>query len=72
MYTKCRIQWADDSSEIDVLISARDDDIDNLDKNDEDIFFYGMSREQILQCMHNDAICEGEWRIVAVYGEDIN
>lgn len=70
MYTECRIQWVDDLSEMDVVISDMDDDIENPDDNDEDVFFYGMSREQILQCFQNNEICEGEWKIIAVY--DVN
>lgn len=64
-YTECRIQWIDDLSEMDVLISAFDECEND---NDNDIFFYGMSREKIVKCMQNGVICEGEWKVIDVYG----
>lgn len=72
MYTECRIQWIDDLSEMDVLISEYDYDEETLNKDDDDVFFYGMSREQIMTCLRDHTVCEGEWIIIDVYGETPN
>lgn len=62
MYTECDIEWADGSELGGVIIKA----YDSLDDNDEDIFFYGLSREELLECCKNGELCEGEWRVVSV------
>lgn len=62
MYTYCTIQFIDDNSTLDVIIKANDE----FDIADEEIFFYGMTREELLTACENGDICEGEWRVIAV------
>ena len=64
MYSKCRIQYVDDGSELDVIIKEGED----FDVNDEDIFFYGLSADQLRQGMKDHTVFEGEWVVVAFYG----
>lgn len=66
-YTECRIRWCDDLTEYDVLISSANDDPDNPDENDNDIFYYGMSRDDLLNAMDNGTVVDDEWAVVAVY-----
>lgn len=61
--TECRIRWADDGSEMDVTIKESCD----VGSNDEEIFFYGMSREKCIEAKEAHELCEGEWYIVEVY-----
>lgn len=63
MYTECRIQFIDDGSELDVLIKANEE----IGSDDEDIFFYGLSKREIVAMCENGAILEGEWKIIEVY-----
>lgn len=62
MYTYCTIQFIDDNTTQDVIIKANED----FDIADEEIFFYGMTREELLTACENGDICEGEWRVIAV------
>lgn len=62
MYTECTIQWVDDGSMMDVIIKAND----SFDKNDDRIFFYGLSRQELLKLCKSGETCEGEWKVIAV------
>ena len=64
MYTHCTIMWADDKSEMDVIIKANDEVIE---EEDDSIFFYGMSREELDNALENHICCEGEWYVVDIY-----
>lgn len=67
MYTYCTIRWVDDHALWDVIIKSTDE----VDQHDDRIFFYGMSRDQILRAYRNHDLCENEWEIVGV-GETVN
>ena len=62
-----RIKYADDNSEHDVVICDYDCVPDGVD--DDDIFFFGLSRESIERIIKNDELCENEWYILELYGE---
>ena len=63
MFTECRIRWIDDGSEYDVIIRA-DDTVDP--ETDDRIFFYGLSRERLLDFCRDGTVCENEWQVVSV------
>lgn len=62
MYTECLIQFIDDSSEIYAIIKADE----TLDDRDELIFFYGLSRNDLIMGMKNGVIFENEWKVISV------
>ena len=64
MYTHCVIEWADDNTICEVIIKANDEIIDD---EDDAIFFYGMSREQLEYAMENNICCEGEWYVREIF-----
>lgn len=45
--TNCRVKWLDDGSEMDVTIKATH----TVEDDDDDIFFYGMSRRACINAM---------------------
>jgi hypothetical protein len=61
------IQFKGDSPE-DVLIYEFDG-YDNLPDgyNDDDIFFYGMSENNILEAIDSGELCENEWAILELH-----
>lgn len=61
--TSCRIKFDDDGTELDVIIKKSD----YVGEDDEDIFFYGMSRDACVKAMEDKTLCEGEWYIIEVY-----
>lgn len=61
--TECRIKWLDNLSEMDVTIRATDED----DPDDDQIFFYGMRRDELVAAMESGISVEGEWMVVRVY-----
>lgn len=63
MKTRCRIKWVDDNSEEDVFIKETHD----IGADDDEIFFYGMSRDKCINAMKSQCVCEGEWVIIEVY-----
>lgn len=63
MYTYCVIEWADDETIEEVIIKAFDDYDEDNPGNDDSIFFYGMSRDTLIECMENHTLCEGEWYV---------
>ena len=64
------IRWLDDDTEQDVLI-AESHGIGDLPESycDDDIFFYGMRKENIINNMERAAPCENQWTIIAFNGE---
>lgn len=64
MYTHCVIEWADDNSICEVIIKANDEIIE---EEDDDIFFYGMSRDELEKAMENNTLCENEWYVREIY-----
>lgn len=65
-YTSCTIQWCDDGDIYDVVISALNDDYENPDINDDQIFFYGMSRSDLEKACENGDVIENEWKVLKV------
>lgn len=61
-YTTCFIEWKDGHKDL-VLIKSTNDIVDNEDDN---IFFYGMSYNDIIQAYIDRSYCENEWKIVAI------
>lgn len=64
MYTYCTIQWIDDLTTSEVIIK----DDHTVDKDDDKIFFYGLSPEKIRRAMETEDVCEGEWKVIDIYG----
>lgn len=62
MYTYCTIQFIDDNTTQDVIIKANED----FDIADEEIFFYGLTRKELLTACELGNIFEGEWRVIEV------
>lgn len=63
MYTDCLIQFIDDGTEMFVIIKANDevqDDIDDL------VFFYGLSRDRLIQACQDGDVLENEWKVLSV------
>lgn len=65
MYTHCVIQFIDDKTTWDVIIKATDA-VEENEYDDEQIFFYGMSRDELLKACETGEVCEGEWVVLAV------
>ena len=61
-YTECTIQFIDDGTELDVIIKESCDAGDN----DDMIFFYGLSRDELLDACESGVVCEGEWKVISV------
>ena len=60
------IKYADDGMEMDTLIC----DSDGVwEERDDEIFFYGFSKDDIERIVQNKELCEGEWYITEFYGE---
>ena len=64
MYTACLIRWEDSpKEEFEVIIKANDE----IDERDDDIFFYGLSRQQLLDLCDTGELVNDEWRVIKVY-----
>ncbi len=63
MYSYCRVRFVDDGSELDVVIKATED----FDDKDEEIFFYGITPEEITEAIEDGTIIEREWQILELY-----
>ena len=70
MYTYCTIQWVDDDEVWEDQVIKAKDDFDPNDahslKYDPLIFFYGLSRDELLCACQHDTVIEGEWRVLEV------
>jgi len=64
MYIKCRIEFVDDNSQSEVIIKANDEYLD--EKEDDCIFFYGLTENQIREIIDRKEVCEGEWKILEI------
>ena len=64
MYTTCRLKWVDDDTEFVGTIKAFD--CSNSEEEDECIFFYGLSKDDIEECIKNKDIMENEWQILEI------
>ena len=64
MYTKCLIEFVDDKQRIEVIIK---DYNSYIDEEDDYIFFYGLSRQDLINARDSgEAICN-EWKVIEVY-----
>ena len=63
MYTYVDIKWADDGEIWENQIIKANDEFDPLD---DEIFFYGLTRDEIVAAYENGYLCEDEWKIVRV------
>lgn len=68
MYTTCRLKWVDDDTEFVGTIKAFD--YSDNEKEDECIFFYGLSKDDIEECIKNKDIIENEWQILEIISVD--
>ena len=66
MYTYVTIRFSDDSP-VETIIKSDH----TIDEHDDLIFFYGMSREDIIHAYVTGELCENEWQIVEV-GETVD
>lgn len=64
MYTACTIRFTDDETNTDWDVIIKDDE--EFDPNDDWIFFYGLSREALLDACTNGVIIENEWIVTSV------
>lgn len=64
MYIKCKIEYIDDNSQLEVIIKANQGY--DSDEEDEQIFFYGYSLEDIEELAKSHAVVESEWRILEI------
>lgn len=62
VYTNCIIQFVDDGTEMDVIIQ----EYGNGNINDSEIFYYGLSRKDLLELCESGEVCEGEWKVISV------
>lgn len=62
MYTYCTVRFVDDGSELDVIIKS----YDSVDDNDDDIFYYGLSRLDLLDAYERGEAIEGEWEVISI------
>ena len=65
-YTNCRIQWADTKEELDVTIYAYDCDPENPRDDDEEIFYYGLSRNELMWLELTQEVID-DFRVIEVY-----
>lgn len=63
MYTDCVIQYVDDGTELSVVIKDNDEMIEG---EDDEIFFYGLTRGELLTAWRTGDIIEDEWRVTYV------
>lgn len=66
MYITCRIKWVNDNTEFEGVIKT----LNEIDENDEDIFFYGLSKEEIEGHVKNKDVVENEWQILEIISVD--
>lgn len=63
-FVKCIIEWNDDKSREEVIIKTTDDF--TTEDEDEKIFFYGLSLEQLESAIKNKTLIENEWRVIEI------
>lgn len=60
--TQARIQFIDDKTEQVVTIR----DTHDVMEDDDNIFFYGMSRQELVEAKDNGGEIENEWKVLEV------
>ena len=64
LYTYCKIRFVDDGTEQDVIIKANNEVVE---VEDDLIFFYGLSLEQLQNACKTQKVLEGEWTVVSIH-----
>lgn len=64
MYTYCLLQFVDGGESFEAIIKADEEVVPEVDDL---IFFYGMSREELISACNEEKVCEGEWKVLEVY-----
>lgn len=64
MYIRCLIEYADDKTQMEVIIKTTNDYKD--DYEDDKIFFYGLSENKIREDIKNETLVENEWKILDI------
>lgn len=62
-YTNCKIEFLDDNTIVSVIIKSNDEFVESEDDN---IFFYGLHYNTLLQNYKNDEVVENEWKVVSI------
>lgn len=65
MYTNCLIQYVDDPETYWVTIKSTEY-FDEPEEEDEEIFFYGLSKSNLEAAKNNHTLMEGEWYVLEV------
>lgn len=65
-YVKCLIEWKDDETQDVVIIKTTEDFIE---EEDDSIFFYGLSLNEIKKIIENNEYIGNEWKILKVLEE---
>ena len=66
MINEVKIQWVNDGEIewVNVADFEWNENISNID--DDEIFFYGLSREELADAMMNHEAIEGEWYVIEI------
>lgn len=64
MYTFCLVQFIDGGEPFEAIIKAN---TEVGPEADDMIFFYGMSREELISACNAEKVCEGEWMVLEVF-----
>lgn len=64
MINEVKIQWVDDGEVMWVKIAEFEWNENISDIDDNSVFFYGLSREDLADAMMNHEAIEGEWYVI--------
>lgn len=64
MYILCKVEFVDDNSQITTYIKTSNQYKD--EEEDEKIFFYGLSLEEVVDMVVNKKNVENEWKIIEI------
>lgn len=64
MYILCKIEFVDDNSQMATYIKTSNQYKD--EDEDEKIFFYGLSLDEVVDIVINKKVVEDEWRILEI------
>ncbi len=63
LFTYCLVQFIDGGEPFEAIIKANEEVVP---EEDDLIFFYGMSREELISACNAEEVCEGEWMVLEV------
>ena len=66
MYSRCTIQFIDDGTIWDDQIIKATNDV--VEDEDDLVFFYGLSTDELRDICRKRTVCEGEWIVLYVSG----